>query len=74
MCDVLPGHPIITVAVALAALEASDLRRSRAGVQLAVTQLEAAGVLRPVSSSRRNRAWEAEGLLDLVTDLEAGIP
>lgn len=74
LIDVLPGRPVITVAVALAALEASDLRRSRAGVQVAVTQLEAAGVLHPVSASKRNRAWEADGLLDLVTDLEAGIP
>ena len=50
----------------------SGRRRSRAAVQVAVAQLEAAGVLHPVSSSKRNRAWEADGLLDLVTGLEAG--
>ena len=72
LIEILPGYPVITVAVALAALEASGRRRSRAAVQVAVAQLEAAGVLHPVSSSKRNRAWEADGLLDLVTGLEAG--
>jgi hypothetical protein len=38
-----------------------------------VTQLEEAGVLHRVGSSRRNRAWEADGLLELITRLEAGI-
>lgn len=74
LIQILPGYPVITVAVALPALEASGHRRSRAAVQLAVAQLEEAGILHPVSSSRRNRAWEAEGLLDLVAGLEAGIP
>jgi hypothetical protein len=71
--NILPGHPVVTVAVAVAALDASGLRRSRAAVQVAVIQLEVAGVLHPVSSSKRNRAWEADGLLDLVGDLEAGV-
>ena len=70
LIEILPGHPVITVAVALAALEASGRRRSRAAVQVAVAQLETSGVLHPVSSSKRNRAWEAEGLLDLVTALD----
>lgn len=72
LIEILPGYPVITVAVAIAALEASDHRRSRAAVQAAVAQLEAAGVVHPVSSSKRNRAWEADGLIDLVTGLEAG--
>ena len=72
LIEILPGYPVITIAVALAALEASGRRRSRAAMQTAVAQLEAAGVLHPVSSSKRNRAWEANGLLDLVTRLEAG--
>jgi Fic family protein len=72
LIDTLPGHPVITVAVAVAASEASGRRRSRAAVQAAVAQLETAGVLHPVSSSKRNRAWEADGLIDLVTGLEAG--
>jgi Fic family protein len=73
LIDVLPGYPVITVAVAVAAMETHGARRARSAVQVAVTQLEEAGVLRPISASRRNRAWEADGLLDLVTDLEAGI-
>ena len=72
LIEILPGYPVITVAVAIAALEASDHRRSRAAVQAAVAQLEAASVVHPVSSSKRNRAWEADGLIDLVTGLEAG--
>lgn len=73
LIDVLPGYPVITVAVAIAAMEASGIRRARSAVQVAVTQLESARILRPLSASRRNRAWEADGLLDLVAELEAGI-
>jgi len=32
----------------------------------------AAGVLTPVSASRRNRAWEADGLLELMEGMESG--
>jgi hypothetical protein len=39
-----------------------------------VSQLCEAGVLEPISESERNRAWEARGLLDLLTDLESAIP
>lgn len=35
--------------------------------------LMAAGVLTPVSATRRDRAWEAEGLLDLIAGLETGV-
>ena len=72
--EILPGHPIVTVAVALAALEAARIPRSRAALQVAVRQLEAAGVLHPLGSSKRNRAWEADGLLDLIAGLEAATP
>jgi Fic family protein len=65
--DVLPAHPVITAPVAAAATG-----RSRAPVYEAIAQLEAAGVLIPLSQSRRNRSWEAAGLLDLVAGLEAG--
>jgi Fic family protein len=74
LIEILPGYPVITVAVALVALDAAGHRRSRAAVQLGVVQLEDAGILQPVSSSKRNRAWEADGLLDLITRLEAGEP
>lgn len=65
--DILPAHPILTAPVAAAATG-----RSRAPVYEAVAQLEAAGVLLPLSQARRNRSWEAAGLLDLVAGLEAG--
>ncbi|MGH2577995.1 MAG: Fic family protein, partial [Actinomycetota bacterium] len=74
LIEILPGYPVITVAVALVALDAAGHRRSRAAVQLGVAQLEDAGILQPVSSSKRNRAWEADGLLGLIARLEAGEP
>ncbi len=65
--NVLPAHPILTVPVAVAAIE-----RTKPAVNYAVRELVAAGVLMPVSESQRNRAWEAVGLLDLIVQLEAG--
>lgn len=65
--DVLPAHPIITAPVATAATG-----RAKAAVYQAIEQLEAAGVLVPLSESRRNQAWESTGLLDLIAGLEAG--
>ena len=65
--DVLPGHPVITVSVAVVAT-----RRTKPAVTNAIEELEAAGILIRLSESSRNRAWEADGLLDLVVGLEAG--
>ena len=65
--DALPGHPVVSVPVAVAATG-----RSKPAVNQAMQQLSAAGVLEPVSASPRNRAWEAHGLLDLLAGLEAG--
>ncbi|MGH2546004.1 MAG: Fic family protein [Actinomycetota bacterium] len=65
--NLLPGHPVITVPVAVAVT-----RRTKPAVTNAFDDLEAAGVLVPLSSSTRNRAWEADGLLDLVVGLESG--
>lgn len=39
--------------------------RSKPQVYEAIEQLQTAGVLVPLSASRRNRSWEADGLLDL---------
>jgi hypothetical protein len=47
-------------------------KRARASVYQGIDQLEAAGVLIPVSTAPRNRIWEARGLLDLLEGLEAG--
>lgn len=65
--DTLPAHPIITVPVATAITG-----RAKAAVYQAFEQLETAGVLIPLSESRRNQAWEVVGLLDLVEGLESG--
>ena len=67
--EVLPAHPVITSAVAGAATG-----RAKAAVHNALEQLETAGVLLPLTGGRRNRSWEAAGLLDLIADLEAGEP
>lgn len=68
LIDVLPGQPIITVPVAVAAT-----RRTKPAVANAIEQLEAAGILVRLTESSRNRAWEAEGLLDLIVGLESGV-
>jgi Fic family protein len=65
--DALPAHPIISAPVAAVAT-----RRSRPQVYEALGQLENAGVLIPLTAGRRNRAWEADGLLDLLEALDAG--
>ena len=65
--DLLPAHPIITGPVAVAASG-----RSRGPVYDALEQLLEAGILLPLSTSRRNRSWEAAGLLRLLEALEAG--
>jgi Fic family protein len=65
--DILPAHPMLSAPVAVAATG-----RAKAAVYQALEQLERAGVLVPVSASRRNRAWEARGLLDLVERMERG--
>ena len=65
MIDVLPAHPIITVPVAAAATG-----RSKPQVDLAIRRLSEAGVLESLSDARRNRSWEAVGLLDLLSAIE----
>jgi Fic family protein len=67
--DVLPGHPIISTPVAVAAVQ-----RSKPAVHQAIELLVRAGVLLPLSSGKRNRQWEADGLLDLSTDFETLSP
>lgn len=63
----LPGHPVITHSVATAATG-----RSKSSTAVALDQLVAAGILIPLSDSKRNRAWEADGLLDLLAGNEDG--
>ena len=65
---VLPAHPVITAPVAAAATG-----RAKAAIHQAVKQLEGCGVLELLSESKRNRSWEAVGLLELLEGLESGM-
>ena len=59
--NILPAHVMISVSVAAAATG-----RSKPSTYLAFEQLQQAGVLVPLSAGRRNRSWEAAGLLELI--------
>ena len=61
----LPAHPIITVATGQ-----KLLGRSKQAVNAAIAALAESGVLRPLTLAKRNRAWEARELFDLVDDVE----
>jgi Fic family protein len=63
--DQLPGHPIVTVPVLVAATG-----RSKPAIGQALDQLASAGILAAVSGGARNRVWEAVGLLDLLSSLD----
>lgn len=65
--DLLPAHPMMSAPVATAVTG-----RAKSRVYEAVEQLVVAGVLLPLSDGKRNRWWEAVGLLDLIAQLEAG--
>ena len=67
LIDVLPAQPVITLPTAVARIE-----RTKPAVNQAIEQLAAAKVLIPMSGGKRNRAWEASGLLDLLIRLESG--
>jgi len=69
LITVLPAHPIITVPVAVAATQ-----RTRPALANAIDELEAAGILVRLTESARNRAWEADGLLDLIVGLGPVLP
>jgi Fic family protein len=61
----LPAHPIVTVATAQ-----KFLGRSKQAVNEAIAVLAAKGVLQPITLAKRNRAWEARDLFDLINDIE----
>jgi hypothetical protein len=65
--DLLPAHPMISAPVATAVTG-----RAKSRVYEAIEQLVTAGVLIPLSDGKRNRWWEASGLLDLIAHLEVG--
>jgi Fic family protein len=68
LITILPAHPIITVPVAVAATG-----RTKPAVANAIEQLEGAEILTRLGESSRNRAWEADGLLDVIVGLETGV-
>ena len=63
--QLLPGQPILRVSHVVALTGAST-----SSAHQAVNDLESAGVLKQVTVGRRNRAWEAVGLLRLIDDFE----
>jgi Fic family protein len=63
----LPAHPFLTVATGQ-----KLLGRSKQAVNEALAVLAGCGVLRPLTLARRNRAWEARELFDLVDGVERG--
>ncbi|MGI8421014.1 MAG: Fic family protein [Gaiellaceae bacterium] len=69
LIDELPAHPIISAQIA-----AAVTRRTKPAANQALGQLVDAGVLRSLSEGKRNRLWEADGLLALLAELEAGAP
>ena len=66
--EVLPGYPIISVPIAVAASG-----RTKAVVGEAMVQLEQAGVLIRASQGAGSRTWEAVGLLNLLGNFESGV-
>jgi Fic family protein len=67
LIDILPAQPIVTLSATVA-----TVARTKPAVNQAIEQLVVADVLLPISESKRNRAWEADGLLDLLVRLESG--
>jgi Fic family protein len=65
--DLLPAHPMISAPVATVATG-----RAKSRVYEGLEQLVGARVLLPLSEGKRNRWWEAAGLLDSIGSLEAG--
>jgi Fic family protein len=61
----LPAHPIVTVATAQ-----KFLGRSKQAVNEAIATLAEKGVLHATTLAKRNRAWEARELFDLINDFE----
>lgn len=61
----LPSHPILDVKIAEAIAEVSN-----EAARLAMERLEARGILKRLNVGKRNRAWEAVGLFELLNAFE----
>ncbi|MFN8232571.1 MAG: hypothetical protein U0V56_03550 [Actinomycetota bacterium] len=68
LIDGLVGHPVVSVESVEALLGVSD-----EAARLALTRLEGDGVLRQVTVGRRNRAWAAVEVFELLDDFDATI-
>jgi len=66
--ELLPSHPMITIAVLQ-----ERTGRSKQGINEAVARLQEAGVLAQITVGKRHRAWEAVGLLELVDAFEKAV-
>jgi len=71
LIKLLPAYPIVTLATAT-----RILARSKQAANEAIATLARAAVLSPITLARRNRAWEARELFELVnaTERELAIP
>lgn len=65
LVQLLPAQPILRTSHVIALTGAST-----SAAHKAVSDLEASGVLKQITVGRRNRAWEATGLLALIDDFE----
>lgn len=61
LIEALPGHPILDVGAAERIAGVSNQ-----AARLAMIQLEEAGVIKRINAGKRNRAWEAVGLFEVV--------
>lgn len=61
----LPAHPVLTVATAQ-----QIVNRSRQAANEAMALLEKTGVVQPTTLAKRNRAWEAVEVFDIVNEFE----
>ncbi|NAZ80268.1 Fic family protein [Kineococcus sp. R8] len=66
--EVLPQTPVFTVGQLV-----TLTGRSTQAVNEAVDRLQSAGVLRQTTAGRRNRAFEVDGLIDLITGFERSL-
>lgn len=66
--ELLAAEPVVSLDVVVRRLGRSD-----EAARQALNRLESAGVLQQVTLGRRNRAWEAVGLLALVDEMERSL-
>lgn len=64
----LAGHPLLSVASTAKLLAVSE-----EAARLSLNQLSASGVVRQVTIGRRNRAWAAEEIFDLLDEFDFGM-